>query len=102
MPTYEYKCLECGGRFEAFQSMNDDPLATCEKCGGKLKRLIGTGAGIIFKGSGFYSTDYRSKSYQSSAKQDSGATASTSSAGESKSSGSEATAATAKTEAKTK
>lgn len=101
MPTYEYKCLECGGRFEAFQSMTDEPLATCEQCGGKLKRLIGTGAGIIFKGSGFYGTDYRSKSYQNSAKQDSGATASPSPAGESKSSGSETTTATAKTEAKT-
>jgi putative FmdB family regulatory protein len=99
MPTYEYKCLECGGRFEAFQSMTDEPLATCEQCGGKLKRLIGTGAGIIFKGSGFYSTDYRSSSYQASAKQDS-TSASVSSTGDSKS-GSETTAS-AKTEASSK
>jgi putative FmdB family regulatory protein len=70
MPTYEYKCLECQRRSEAFQSMTDEPLKTCEVCGGKLKRLIGTGAGLIFKGSGFYCTDYRSSSYQQAAKTD--------------------------------
>jgi len=70
MPTYEYKCLDCGDKFEVFQSMKDDALEECEKCHGRLKRLIGTGAGIIFKGSGFYATDYRSDSYKSGAKQD--------------------------------
>ncbi len=59
MPTYEYKCTECGERFEVFQQMTDDPLTTCSQCAGSLKRLIGAGAGIIFKGSGFYCTDYR-------------------------------------------
>jgi len=67
MPTYEYRCLECGRLFEEFQSMTDDPLETCRFCEGKVKRLIGTGAGIIFKGSGFYCTDYRDSSYKSRA-----------------------------------
>ena len=70
MPTYEYKCCVCGHRFEAFQSMKDEPLKTCPKCGGKVQRLIGTGAGLIFKGSGFYATDYRSESYKKDAKAD--------------------------------
>ncbi len=60
MPTYEYSCLTCGAKFEVFQSMRDAPLTTCT-CGkrGRVKRLIGRGAGIIFKGSGFYETDYK-------------------------------------------
>lgn len=61
MPTYDYKCLECGRRFEVFQSMTDEPIANCDECGGAVKRLIGSGAGIIFKGSGFYETDYKKK-----------------------------------------
>ena len=71
MPTYEYKCLECGHRFEAFQSMTDPLLRKCDACGGKLKRLIGTGAGFIFKGAGFYATDYRSESYRQAEKKES-------------------------------
>jgi putative FmdB family regulatory protein len=60
MPTYEYACSKCGHHFEQFQSMKDEPLKQCPKCGKKaLKRLIGHGGGLIFKGSGFYSTDYR-------------------------------------------
>ncbi|MFT5126604.1 MAG: putative FmdB family regulatory protein [Rhodothermales bacterium] len=70
MPTYDYKCLDCDHRFEAVQRMTADALTTCPECEGKLKRLIGTGAGIIFKGSGFYETDYRSESYKSGAKKD--------------------------------
>lgn len=62
MPTYEYKCEQCGVHFDHFQSMTSEPLQTCQKCGGKLRRLIGEGAGIIFKGKGFYCTDYRSQS----------------------------------------
>lgn len=63
MPTYEYSCLKCGKEFEAFQSMKDAPLATCT-CGkkGKVRRKIGGGAGLIFKGSGFYETDYKRSS----------------------------------------
>lgn len=57
MPTYDYECSDCGHSFEAFQSMSDEPLSTCPECGGSVKRLIGGGTGIIFKGSGFYVTD---------------------------------------------
>jgi putative FmdB family regulatory protein len=59
MPTYEYECLKCKYRFEKFQGIKDDPLKECPKCGGKLRRLISAGAGIIFKGNGFYHTDYK-------------------------------------------
>lgn len=59
MPTYEYKCLKCHKRFEIFQSMKDEPLTKCPECKGELKRLIGAGAGAIFKGTGFYQTDYK-------------------------------------------
>jgi putative FmdB family regulatory protein len=62
MPTYEYECLDCQHRFEKFQGMKDKPLQVCPRCGGRLKRLIGTGAGIIFKGKGFYHTDYKKSS----------------------------------------
>ena len=72
MPTYEYECQKCGHRFEEFQSMKDAPLAKCPKCKGKLKRLVGAGAGFLFKGSGFYTTDYRSSSYQEKKKGDAG------------------------------
>lgn len=67
MPTYEYACPKCGHQFETFQSMKDEPLKECPKCHRKsLKRLLGTGAGLIFKGSGFYITDYKNKSGGSS------------------------------------
>jgi len=59
MPTYDYECTKCGHTFEAFQGMNDKLLTKCPKCGKKVKRLIGSGSGIIFKGAGFYATDYR-------------------------------------------
>ena len=69
MPTYDYVCEKCGDHFEHFQKMSSEPLSVCEKCGGHLKRLIGSGVGIIFKGSGFYCTDYRSKGGGSGAQQ---------------------------------
>ena len=72
MPTYDYECNECGHRFEFFQSMTDELVKVCPQCGGCVRRLIGTGAGLIFKGSGFYSTDYRSDSYMKDAKADKG------------------------------
>lgn len=79
MPTYEYECAKCKKHFDAFQSMKDDAFKTCpkDKCRmktwgkGKVKRLLGAGAGLIFKGSGFYITDYRSEGYKSAAKSDS-------------------------------
>jgi putative FmdB family regulatory protein len=82
MPTYEYHCAKCDQNFEAFQSMRDEPFRECPKqlCRlpkwghGRVKRLLGTGAGIIFKGSGFYTTDYRSDSYKEAVKKESSAT----------------------------
>lgn len=71
MPTYEYQCKKCGHTFEKFQSMQDKPIKRCPDCRSVVKRLIGAGAGIIFKGSGFYETDYRrAKSKESSGKED--------------------------------
>jgi putative FmdB family regulatory protein len=78
MPTYEYECAKCHKGFEIFQSMKDDALTTCPKdrCRqktwgkGRVKRKLGVGAGFIFKGSGFYITDYRSEGYKSGAKND--------------------------------
>ncbi|MCA8966830.1 MAG: zinc ribbon domain-containing protein [Planctomycetes bacterium] len=76
MPTYEYQCSACGHRFDEFQSMSADPLVKCPQCKKKkLERLIGTGAGVIFKGSGFYQTDYRGSSYAADAKKDTDAPA---------------------------
>src|SRR3984885_13487548 len=110
MPTYEYICSKCDHEFEKVQSIKDPPLKTCPKelCGmkkwgkGKVKRAISAGAGLIFKGSGFYITDYRSENYKAGAKKDS-APASTPAAGggESKAASSETKSATpAKTESK--
>lgn len=70
MPTYDYQCDSCGHAFEEFQSIKAKPLKKCPKCGKAVRRLIGTGAGILFKGSGFYQTDYRSKSYTEAANRD--------------------------------
>ncbi len=95
MPTYEYVCQKCGHEFEIFQSMKDKALTACpqKKCKGKLKKLMGTGAGLIFKGSGFYITDYRSENYKASAKKES-------SAGEAKSAATESKSTPAKPEPK--
>jgi putative FmdB family regulatory protein len=71
MPTYDYRCKVCGHEFEYFQSMKDDALRKCPACKkASLERLIGTGAAILFKGSGFYETDYRSESYKKAAEAD--------------------------------
>ncbi len=78
MPTYEYSCEKCGQNFEAFQSMRDEAFRECPQTHcrmaewghGRVKRLLGTGAGLIFKGSGFYITDYRSNSYKEGAKKE--------------------------------
>ena len=73
MPTYDYVCDGCGHAFELFQSMTDAVKKTCPECGKKkLRRLIGAGGAIVFKGSGFYKTDYRSESYKKGAAADSG------------------------------
>ena len=114
MPTYEYACEKCGHHFEKSQPMSDHALTTCPKelCAqkkwgkGKVKRQISAGAGLIFKGSGFYITDYRSENYKQGAKKESTAATPASSdaksptSGESKSSSTESKATPAKTESK--
>ncbi|MHC4599759.1 MAG: FmdB family zinc ribbon protein [Planctomycetota bacterium] len=71
MPTYDYECRNCRHAFEEFQSITANPLRKCPSCGKRsLERLIGAGAGVIFRGSGFYTTDYRSKEYKEKAKAD--------------------------------
>lgn len=86
MPTYEYECAACGHQFEEFQSITAKPLKKCPECGKKqLQRLIGSGAGILFKGSGFYETDYRSAEYKKAAKAEK--ESASSSSGEDKSDG---------------
>ncbi len=83
MPTYDYECDACGHRFELYQSISADPERKCPACKKlKLRRLIGTGAAVVFKGSGFYQTDYRSDSYKKSAAADSGSSSSGSSSTE--------------------
>ena len=72
MPTYDYECKKCHYHFEEFQSIIAQPLKNCPKCNGPLRRLIGGGGAIIFKGSGFYATDYRSEEYKKRAKEESG------------------------------
>jgi putative FmdB family regulatory protein len=97
MPTYEYHCTKCDHEFEFFQSIADKPLKTCpkEKCKrktwgkGKVKKMIGAGAGLLFKGSGFYITDYRSEGYKQAAKKES-------SGGETKTTSTDSKAAPAK------
>ena len=96
MPTYAYVCAKCGHEFEKFQSMKDPALTICpqDACGqkrwgkGKVNRQLGTGAGLLFKGSGFYITDYRSQNYQQAAKKESASTSTAPT--EKKSSGGEA------------
>ncbi len=110
MPTYEYVCHKCNHQFELFQSISENALTVCPKehCAqtpwgkGKVKRLIGAGAGLIFKGSGFYITDYRSKEYKEAAKKETSSTSSSESKSATKSSTkSESTSTPSKPAAKT-
>lgn len=95
MPTYDYECDACGHKFEQFQSIKDDPLTKCPACKKKkLRRLFGMGAALLFKGSGFYTTDYRPESYKKRAEADAKP------AGDAPKSG-EGTATTGKTESAT-
>ncbi|MGE5550878.1 MAG: FmdB family zinc ribbon protein [Bacteroidota bacterium] len=71
MPTYDYDCSQCG-RFEYFQRISDQPLSACPTCGGSVRRLISASAGILFKGDGFHTTDYRSNDYRKRAKEEGG------------------------------
>jgi len=70
MPTYEYECEHCSYRFELFQSITERARERCPKCGGRLRRLIGSGGAIIFRGSGFHITDYRSEEYKKKSKEE--------------------------------
>jgi putative FmdB family regulatory protein len=79
MPTYEYICGKCHHEFELFQSISEPPKKRCPKCRGAVRRKIGTGAGLLFKGSGFYITDYRSEGYRKAAKTEQSAPAASSS-----------------------
>jgi putative FmdB family regulatory protein len=74
MPTYEYECEKCQHQFERFQSITEEPVKVCPVCGGKVKRLISGGGGLLFKGHGFYITDYRSESYKKRQREETGAT----------------------------
>ncbi len=87
MPTYWYRCQTCHHEFEEFQKISDPPVKECPKCNGIVMRVITGGSGLVFKGSGFYITDYRKESYKKDAKSESGSS-STSSPSDSKSSGS--------------
>lgn len=88
MPTYDYECDACEHKFELFQGISEPVKKKCPECGKpKLRRLFGTGAALLFKGSGFYKTDYRSESYKTSAAADSKSSESSSSGGDNKSSG---------------
>ena len=102
MPTYDYECTACGHRFEKFQPMTARAIRKCPSCGQRaVRRLIGTGAWVIFKGSGFYQTDYRSESYKKAAEKDkaAGSSSGKDSGGEKKpSTGGEAKAATKSTD----
>ncbi len=79
MPTYEYRCTECRHEFEKFQRMSDEPVAECPNCSSRAERRLSGGAGLLFKGSGFYITDYRSDSYKKAAKSEGGSAESKSS-----------------------
>lgn len=72
MPTYDYRCPQCGNDFEKFQKMSDEPGAECPNCGAAAERRLSGGAGLLFKGSGFYITDYRGDSYKKAADADKG------------------------------
>jgi len=84
MPTYEYECEKCHHQFEQIQKMTDEPVKTCPVCGGEVKRLISGGGGFLFKGNGFYVTDYRSESYKKQEKEEKGLPAKTESKKKSK------------------
>ncbi len=83
MPTYQYRCDDCGHEFEEFQSMTEDAIDVCPECEGHTRRLISGGAGLIFKGSGFYCTDYRSARYKSDRSKDSSSSAASSASSDS-------------------
>ena len=100
MPTYDYECVDCDHITEKYHGMSARPRVKCPECGSRMRKMLGTGAGVIFKGSGFYETDYRSDSYKAKAKADSsGSSSSTESS--SKKSGDSSSSSTTSTSAST-
>jgi putative FmdB family regulatory protein len=99
MPTYEYRCPACGNEFEKFGKMSDPPVTECTRCGAESQRRISGGAGLLFKGSGFYITDYRGEGYKKAAESDKGGSSS-SGGGESKSESKSEPAAAPKSDSK--
>jgi putative FmdB family regulatory protein len=97
MPTYEYRCPECGTDFEKFQKMSDPPVAECPSCGANAERRLSGGAGFLFKGSGFYITDYRGEGYKKAAEADKGGGSSSSTSSDSTSASSDAKPAKSET-----
>ncbi|MBV9109589.1 MAG: zinc ribbon domain-containing protein, partial [Gemmatimonadetes bacterium] len=100
MPTYEYRCPECGTDFEKFQKMSDPPVAECPSCGANAERRLSGGAGFLFKGSGFYITDYRGEGYKKAAEADKGGGSPSSSSSSSESTSASSDAKPAKSESK--
>ena len=101
MPTYEYRCPQCGNDFEKFQKMSDEPVAECPACGTQAQRRISAGAGLVFKGSGFYITDYqRGEGYKKAAEGDKGGSSSSESKPSTESKPSDSGAAAPKAETK--
>ena len=100
MPTYEYRCENCGHKFEAFQTMSEPPVEKCPVCNGKVKRIISGGAGLIFKGSGFYITDYRSREYKAAAEKERAEKSEASSTGSSSDKSSKASSSNSPTNSK--
>lgn len=96
MPTYHYRCGKCAHEFDQFQSIMDDALTDCPECDGKIVRVISGGAGVIFKGSGFYQTDYRKQSYRTDAKKDKPSAVDTSSSSSKSSKGKSSTSGSSK------
>ena len=102
MPHYDYRCLGCGREFEVFQRMTDPPLSECEQCGGKLEKLMSAGSGLIFKGSGFYITDYKKNGSSPAVGSSSESKTSESKSESSKTTGNESTAGKSETKSEAK
>lgn len=100
MPTYEYCCKECGHEFEAFQTISEPPVEKCPLCNGKVKRIISGGAGLIFKGSGFYITDHRSSEYKAATEKERAEKSEASSTGSSSDKSSKASSSNSPTNSK--
>lgn len=102
MPTYVYRCNDCGHEFEEYQSIIDKPLEICPSCKGHIVRVISGGAGFLFKGTGFYQTDYRSAAYKKAAAADTGSSSLSSSTSKSSTGSSKSSTGSSTTDSKSK